>query len=210
MLNPSGLYYPNRFARYFLQGMQDALSEDGFAAIRDIAGLTTYLSNWPPDTMDRQFDFAYIAALSEGLEELYGARGGRGVALRIGRAWYEQGFKTVGALAGFQHPVFQGLSLERRAHVGLQALTNVFNQHSDQQTTLQEEGSTYIVTVEISPMAWGRQEERPVCHALTGLIQGCLHSASNGYEFHVREHMCRATGHDECVFAINKKPIGQL
>ena len=117
-------------------GMQDALGEDGYAAIRDVAGLTTYLSEWPQNSMDRQFDFAYLAALAEGLEELYGGRGGRGVALRIGRAWFDQGFKDFGAFAGFNHPVFKTLPLESRARLGLDALQHVFVQYSDQETAV--------------------------------------------------------------------------
>ena len=210
MLEPSGLYYPNRFARFFLKGMQDALGHDGYAAIRDVAGLTTYLSEWPPDTMDKQFDFAYMAALAEGLEELYGGRGGRGVALRIGRAWFDKGFKDFGAMAGFSHPAFAALPLDSQARIGLDALRNVFEQYSDQETSLQEEEDVYQLTIETSPMAWGRRTDKPVCHALVGLIQGCLHRASNGHEYHVREQTCSAVGHDECMFLINKQAIGQL
>lgn len=210
MLEPSGLYYPNRFARYFLLGMQEALGEEGFGAIRDIAGLSTYLSQWPTDTMDRQFDFAYLAALSEGLEELYGARGGRGVALRIGRAWFDRGFRSFGVFAGFEHPAFKSLPVASRSRIGLEALKTVFMEYSDQHTVLGENDDVHTITIEVSPMAWGRQEDRPVCHAQVGLIQGCLHMASGGYEYHVREQTCRAAGHDECVFAVNKKPIGQL
>jgi predicted hydrocarbon binding protein len=58
-------------------------------------------------------------------------------------------------------------------------------------------------------MAWARSSDRPVCHALGGIIQEALRWASNGYEFHVQETTCRASGSEHCVFKINKKPIGQ-
>lgn len=209
MLEPSGLYYPYRFARYFLLGMQDVLGAEGLDAIVGLAGLTTYLSDLPPDTLERKFDFAYLAGISAALEDWYGPRGGRGLALRIGRSWYSQGFHHIGALAGLGHPAFQSLPLASRTQISLDAFATIFKQHTDQQTRLSRQEGTYQLAVDVSPMAWGRQADRPVCHALVGLLQECLHQASGGYEFLVHESACRAAGHDECTFIINQKPIGQ-
>ncbi len=210
MLEPSGLYYPYRFARFYLQGMQVALGDEGYDAVLGLAGLTTYFSELPPPTMERKFDFAYFAALSEGLEAMYGARGGRSMDLRIGRAWFEAGFASFGAFAGMQHPSFQSLAQSSRARIALAALAAIHVQHTDQHIHLEVLESTYQLQADVSPMAWGRQAERPVCHAFVGLIQACLRLASNGYEYHVHERTCQAAGHDECLFEINQKPIGQL
>jgi len=209
VLEPSGLYYPNRFARHFLLGMQEVLGTEGLDTVLGIAGLTTYLGELPPDNLERKFDFAYISAISAGLEEWYGARGGRGLALRIGRAWFAQGFSSFGAFAGLSDPAFQALPRASRTRIGLEALATIFSQRTDQQTSLTVQDAVYLVTVEVSPMAWGRQADRPVCHALGGLLQECLHRASGGYEYLVHESACHAAGHDECVFVINHKPIGQ-
>lgn len=209
MLEPSGLYYPYRLTRYFLLGMQDVLGAEGLDTILGLAGLATYLNDLPPDTLERKFDFAYLAALSGALEEWYGARGGRGLALRTGRSWFTQGFQSFGAFAGMAHPAFQALPQPSRAQMGLKTLTTVFNQYTDQTTKLKVHETTYTVTVEVSPMAWGRQADKPVCHALVGLLQECMHYASGGFEYHVHESECRAAGHDDCLFVINQKPIGQ-
>ena len=210
MLEPSGLYYPYRFARFYLKGMRVVLDAEGYDAVLGLSGLTTYFSELPPPTLERKFDFAYFAALSEALEEMYGARGGRGMALRIGRAWFEAGFENFGAFAGMMHPSFQSLAQPSRARIALEALAAIFVQYTDQNTQFSIQDSTYQLEVDVSPMAWGRQAERPVCHAFVGLIQACLSLASNGYEYHVHERSCRAAGHDECRFEVNQKPIGQL
>ena len=186
------------------------LDTEGYDAILGLSGLTTYFTELPPTTLERKFDFAYFAALSEGLEEMYGARGGRGLALRIGRAWFEAGFENFGAFAGLMHPAFQSLPQASRAQIALEALATIFVQHTDQLTRLNVLETTYQIQVDVSPMAWRRQADRPVCHALVGLIQACLRLASNGYEYHVHESACQAAGHDECIFDINQKPIGQL
>lgn len=210
MLEPSGLYYPNRIARSFLWAMEDVMGKNGLNAVLSLAGLELYIDNPPPDTLKKQFDFAYMAALSQALEDMYGARGGRGMALKIGRACFAHGMKTTGALAGIADPAFKVLPLKSRIHLGLEALASVFTNFSDQNSSLQNADSTYVFHVDVSPFAWGRSADRPVCHAMVGMIQETLSWASNGFEFHVHEVACRAIGSDECTFQINKQPIGQL
>jgi predicted hydrocarbon binding protein len=205
---PSGLYYPYRFARLFLLAMEDVMGKHGLNTILGMADLEAYIDNLPPDTLARQFDFAEIAALSQALEDMYGARGGRGIALRIGRATFSMGLKNFGAMAGMASPSFQALPLEKRVRIGTQALAAVFTRFSDQQSIVEEQDDVFTFTVENSPMAWGRASERPVCHALTGIIQEGLRWASHGYEFHAQEIACRASGSEACVFRINKTPIG--
>lgn len=210
MLEPSGLYYPNRIARLFFTAMEDVMGKSAFNALLSLAGLESYVNQPPPDTLARQFDFAYMAAICEALEDIYGARGGRGMALRIGRATFARGLKAFGAMGGMSDPAFQALPLDTRTQLGLQALAAVFTNFSDQRTAINEEADYYFVTTDTSPMAWGRTTGKPVCHALTGIIQEGLRWASDGYEYVVQETMCRAAGDSQCVFRVNKKPIGQL
>lgn len=208
MLEPSGLYYPNRFARLFLLAMEDVMGMHGLNTILSMAGLDSYIDNPPPENLARQFDFAYLSALSQALEDMYGARGGRGIALKIGRATFSLGMKNFGALAGMADPTFQALSLYKRTRLGLDALAAVFSQFSDQQSSIEEEHDWFLFTAEASPFSWGRTTDRPVCHALAGIIQESLRWASNGYEYHVHETACRATGSEHDVFKIHKNPIG--
>lgn len=209
MLEPSGLYYPNRIANAFFLAMEDVMGKHGLSALLGLADLEGYISSPPPDNLERQFDFAAMAALNQALEEMYGERGGRGMALRIGRASFAQGIKRFGAMKGINDPAFQALPLGHRIQLGVQALASIFTNFSDQVTLVQDDKNAYILTVEVSPMSWNRSADRPVCHALVGIIQECLRWASNGYEFYVQETVCRASGGDHCAFRINKMPIGQ-
>lgn len=81
------------------------------------AKLEQYIGQLPADTLDKQFDFASMAALNMALEASYGTRGGRGMAMRVGRASFSQGMKTFGALAGMQHPSFRALPREEAARL---------------------------------------------------------------------------------------------
>jgi predicted hydrocarbon binding protein len=208
VLESSGLYYPNRFARLFLLATEDVMGKHGLNTVLSMAGLDDYIDQLPPNDLARQFDFAYLSALSEALEDMYGTRGGRSIALKIGRATVTGGLKSFGALAGMADPAFQKLPLAQRTNLGLDALAGVFTRFSDQQSTVQDEDTHYNFIVETSPMAWGRVAERPVCHAITGIIQEGQRWASGGQEYHVQEMSCRAVSGEECVFKVNKQPIG--
>lgn len=210
MLEPSGLYYPNRIARLYLLAMEDVMGHNGLNAILSLAGLETYVDRIPPDNLSRQFDFVSMAALSQSLEDMYGARGGRGMALRIGRACFARGLKQFGAMAGMADPAFQVLPLEQRSKVGLEALAAIFTNFSDQRTIFEEAEQYFLLHTDYSPIAWGRTSDKPVCHGLVGIIQESLRWSSDGYEYVVQEMSCRAAGGESCVFRINKKPIGQL
>ncbi|MCA9893445.1 MAG: 4-vinyl reductase [Anaerolineae bacterium] len=206
---PSGLYYPNRFARAYFDAMEEVMGRHGLATLLGYAKLDHYLSDPPDRSLERNFDFRDIAAMSIALEEMYGARGGRGMALRIGRAAFAMNLKDFGIMRGLADSAFQALPLPMRVDFGLQALSSLFNNFSDQRCEVETENNAYVFNIYNSPMAWNRMAEKPVCHAQVGVIQEGLRWATNGYEFHVMETACAATGRDHCTFRINKTAIGE-
>jgi predicted hydrocarbon binding protein len=209
VMEPSGLYYPNRIARAFFLAMDDVMGRNGLSNLLQLSGLEVFDKEMPPNDLERSFDFAYLAAMSQGLEEMYGKNGGRGMALRIGRASFAQGLKGFGVLRGISDPAFRALPLPSRTEIGLKALANVLTNFTDQASRVEIEDKSYVFYSELCPFAWGRTSDKPVCNTMVGLLQECLSWASNGYEFYVREVACRACGNEECVFRINKTPIGE-
>lgn len=208
MRAPSGLYYPNRIARFYFQAMEDVMGQSGLNVVLGLAGLEAYIGRPPGDNLAGEFDFAAMAAIQVALEEMYGERGGRGMALRIGRASFAHGMRSFGALAGMNDPAFRALPRDARCRLGLMALANVYSSFSDQQSSFEEDAQAYRFIVHNSPMAWGRTAEKPVCHALAGNLQECMRWISNGDEYYVMETSCRACGSETCVFTIHKTPIG--
>jgi predicted hydrocarbon binding protein len=202
----SGLFYPNRIARFFLLAMEDVMGQHGLGTVLNLAGLDQYVEP-PPDTLARAFDFADMAALNQALEQMYGVRGGQGMALRIGRACVSQGLRHFGALAGVNDAAFQQLPLDERLSLGVTALADIFTHFSDQRTYVENDPDAYRLIVENSPIAWGRKAERPVCQALAGMIEECAAWASSGHEYEVQETLCRASGDNTCLFVLTKNPV---
>jgi predicted hydrocarbon binding protein len=204
----SGYFYPNKFALITLNALEDVMGKNGLKAILNLANLGNLIDNLPDDNLHKEFDFADFSALNLALEEMYGPRGGRGLALRAGRATFADGLRSFGALAGAGDLAFKVLPLQAKLRIGAPAMAKIFSQMSDQISTVEEKENEIVYTIHRCPVCWGRhQEEKPVCFVAVGLLQEGLKWVSGGNEFRVNESKCIAMGHDVCEFIIQKKPI---
>jgi predicted hydrocarbon binding protein len=211
-MNPiqkSGLYYPNKFGLITLKSLEDVMGKNGLNAILNLAGLNNYIENYPPDNLEKGFDFTELSAIGVALEEMYGPRGGRGLALRAGRATFADALKYFGALAGAGDLAFKVLPLQAKIRIGLPAMAKVFSQVSDQLSTVEEKDNEFIYTIHKCPCCWSRSGvDKPVCFIATGLLQESLKWVSGGNEFRVNESRCVAMGEPVCEFVVQKDPIG--
>lgn len=204
----SGYYYANKFALITLKAYEEVMGKNGLNAILNLAGLGHLIDNYPPDNLEREFDFADFTAIHVALEEMYGPRGGRGLALRAGRATFNDALKNFGALAGVGDLAFKVLPLQAKIRIGLPAAAKIFSQVTDQISTVDETEDAFIWTIHRCPICWGRSGlDKPVCHIATGLLQAMLTWVSGGLEFRVNETKCHAMGDPVCEFTIQKEPI---
>jgi len=203
----SGFYYPNKFARITIEALEQVMGKNGLNAILHLAGLSEYINNYPPNNLEKEFDFAYFTALCVALEEMYGPRGGRGLALRAGRATFADALRGFGALAGVGDLAFKVLPLAAKLKIGLPAVANIFTQFSDQISNVHDDGDKYIYTLERCPMCWNRKSDRAVCFVGQGLLQESLRWVSGGHEFKVDISTCIAKGDDMGRYVIYKEPI---
>jgi len=211
-MNPiqkSGLYYPNKFGLITISSLEDVMGKNGLNAILNLAGLNSYIENYPPDNLEKAFDFAELSAIGIALEEMYGPRGGRGLMLRAGRATFADALKYFGALAGAGDLAFKVLPLQAKMRIGLPAMAKIFSQVSDQLSTVEEKDNELIYTIHKCPCCYGRSGvDKPVCFLAVGLIQESLKWVSGGNEFRVNESKCVALNDPVCEFIIQKDPIG--
>lgn len=204
----SGLYYPNKFGLITIKSLEEVMGKNGLNAILNLAGIPNYVDNYPPDNLEKGFDFSELSAIGSALEQMYGPRGGRGLALRAGRATFSDALKNFGALAGVSDLAFVVLPLQAKLRIGLNAFAKMFVQLTDQVTTVEEKDGEFIWTILKCPCCWGRHnEEKPVCYIATGLLLESLRWVSGGNEFRVTETKCIAVGEEICEFVIPKEPV---
>lgn len=203
----SGYYYPNRMGRILLVSMEEVMGRNGLNALLNLTEMRQFIQEPPPDNLEREFDFAYIANLTRGLDEIYGPRGGRGLALRGGRAIFSRGLKQFGALAGVGDLAFKVLPLQTKLKIGVPAVARIFTQLSDQTSRVEEFDDHFLYYIDRCSMCWGRSADRPICYIAIGILQESLRWVSGGLEFRIQEIECVAMGAESCVFRIDKEPI---
>ncbi len=203
----SGYYLPNRFVRIALESAEQLVSGSAvMRALLEAAGLTALANNYPPANMERGFDFAHFAAFNLGMELLYGPRGGRSLALRVGRQTFGAALSNFGALAGTSDAAFRLLPLGLKLRAGLGALAGIYSRVSDQTSRVEDTSQELHYVVLRNAACWGRQaEEKPVCFFMVGMLQEAIAYLTEGRELRVDEAECQAVGHKHCRFVVYKK-----
>ncbi len=200
-------FYPQRMGRIILQGMEEIIGRNGVHAVLNLASLSEYIENYPPAVSDRTLPFKLVSDLHVALEQAYGPRGGRGLALRIGRATFAYGLKEYGSQLGLTEMAFRLLPLPTKLHVGAKSFAELFNRHTDQVVRIEETDTHLLWNIERCPLCWGRHSDGPVCHLAVGLLQESLYWLSGGKIFNVEETHCIARGDSACIIEIEKTPI---
>lgn len=207
MAEKSGLYYPNKIGRIYLMAMEEVMGSNGIKAVLNLAKVPHLINNYPPNNLAREFDFADFGAIGASIEEMYGPRGGRGLALRAGRASFAQGLSEFGQIIGASELAFKVVPLGTKLKVGLRAMAETFTRFSDQQSGVTEVADRFVYTIYQCPVCWARKSERPICYGAVGILQEGLRWVSGGKDFRVEEVSCHAAGDEHCVFHIHREPL---
>jgi predicted hydrocarbon binding protein len=200
-------FYPNKMGRIVLLAMEEVMGRNGVNAILNLARLKNLVNSYPPNNFDRQFTFEEVGSIQQALEDMYGPRGARGLALRAGRACFKYGIKEFGPVLGIADLAFRLLPLGMKLKVGFEVFAETFNKFSDQIVRLGEDEENYIWIIDRCPVCWERQTEEPCCHLAVGILQEGLYWVSSGKSFHVEEVECIAKGDVTCTILINKRPL---
>ena len=188
-------------------GMEEVIGMSGVDAVLRLASLEKFIKNYPPARAERAFSFETVSLLQSTLEQVYGPRGGRGLALRVGRATFKYGLKEYGSLLGLTEMAFRLLSLPTKLHTGTKAFAELFNKHTDQKVVVEEKDNKIFWHIERCPLCWERKADEPICHLAVGLLQEALYWVSGGKNFSVQETSCVACGNEVCTIVIDKRPL---
>jgi len=200
-------YYPNKMVRIILLAMEEVMGRNGVNAMLNLAHLKRLAGGYPPNNFDRQVTFDELAGMMHALEALYGPRGGRGVALRAGRACFKYGLREFGPSLGIADLAFRLLPLPMKLKAGAEVFCETFNKFSDQVVHLGEAEDHFVWENVRCPLCWGRHSDGPCCFLAVGILQESLYWVSGGKNFEVYESECVACGGESCKIIIEKKPL---
>jgi len=199
-------HYPNRMGRIILLSMEEVMGRNGVNAVLNLVSLPSLIVNYPVDNTELAFPFSTISSLGEMLEQVYGPHGGRGLAIRIGRACFNYGLRLYGAQLGLTEMAFRLLPLPMKLGAGAKAFAELFNNFTDQRVRVEDEEGRLYWHIERCPLCWERHTREPVCHLAVGLLQEALYWLSGGKVFSVEENTCIAAGDPACTIVIDKFP----
>lgn len=196
--------YPQKMGRIILLGLEEVIGKGGAGAVLELARLDAFQ---PSASNERTFSFTTVSQLHQALEQVYGPRAGRGLALRTGRACFKYGLKEYGSLLGLTEMAFRLLPLPTKLRSASRTFAELFNKQTDQQVRVEETDTHIFWHIERCPLCWERSAEEPICHLAVGLLQEALYWLSGGKVFNVEETTCHARGDDRCTISIQKTPL---
>lgn len=200
-------HYPNRMGRIILLSMEEVMGRNGVNALLKLASLSALIENYPSDNTEPAFPFSTVSNLTEMLEQAYGPHGGRGLAVRIGRACFNYGVRQYSTQLGLTEMAFRLLPLPTKLHAGASAFAELFNNFTDQRVRVEDDNGKILWHIERCPLCWERKSHDPVCHLAVGLLQEALYWLSGGRVFNVEEKTCIAAGDQTCTIVIDQSPV---
>ena len=200
-------YYPQKMGRLILQGMEEVMGTSGVNTVLHLGSLDSVIENYPTTSSERTFSFETVSALQASLEKVYGPRGGRGVALRVGRSSFRYGLKEYGSMLGLTEMAFRLLPLPTKLRTGARVFADLFNKHTDQKVRVDESENKIYWIIEHCPLCWERTADEAICHLAVGVLQEALYWLSGGKVFSVEETTCVARGDETCTIVIDQTPL---
>jgi len=200
-------YYPNKMGRIMLIAMEEIMGRHGVNAILNLGHINHLVNNYPPNNLELGFAFSELSTIQQTLDDMFGERGGRSLALRAGRETWKYALREFMPVLGITDLAMRMLPLSIKIKIGLDVFAETFNKFSDQRVRLGEDEHHFLWIIERCPLCWQRQTETPCCHLAVGLLEQALGWVSRGKKFEVKQVMCIATGDETCTMTITKKPI---
>ena len=200
-------FYPERMARIILLAMEEVIGREGVHSVLNLSSLASYTDQYSAAHSEKTFPFKAVTQLQESLEQVYGPQGGRGTALRVGRACFQYGLREYGSMLGITEMAFRLLPLSTKIRTGARSFADLFNNHTDQRVRLEEKDGKLFWHIERCPLCWERRATEPVCHLAVGLLQEALYWLSGGKIFDVEEIACIARGDPACTIFVDPTPL---
>jgi len=200
-------FFPNKMGRIVLLAMEEVMGRNGVNAVLNMARLQHRIGNYPPNNFAKEFSFDEIGRLLQALDEMYGPRGGRGLARRAGQACFKFGVKDFGPMLGIADLTFRILPLGMKLKVGFEVLAQTFNKFTDNLVRLGEDEQYFHWILERCGACWGRHTDSPCCHMAVGILEEGVYWVSGGKNFYVEEVSCIAAGDPTCTILIGKRPL---
>lgn len=193
----------NAALRVLLEAIEDVMGKNGTKAVLNAGGLSEYIDNFPPKTLDMDATFAEYGAAQQAVEDFYGPRGARAMLLRIGRATFQFGLRDQPAVLGLAGVALKALPEKTRMKLILERMGKAAVERTNQPTTIREEDDAFYFIVDECPCRWRPSHDKPCCYVTVGVLMEAM-AWVTGKLHKVEEVACISNGASNCVYRIAK------
>jgi len=180
-------------------GVQEIIGQAGIQEI-----LETEVSQPCVESVSCEQAQSWLSAV----RQQYGVQGGRGLAVRAGRAGFQYFLREYGAKTGLTDIDFRTLPVKQRLLAGMQRLVDAFNLWSNGNIQINESGGQWICSFD---QTMPNPDQNLCCaagHFLAGLLQEYLYWASGGRHYMLaRVESCQSGDVHNCAVLINQQSL---
>jgi predicted hydrocarbon binding protein len=195
----------NKAYRVILEGVIEIVGSNGLKSVLNYSGLTKYLDDLPPNNSEKSGPkISEVAALSAGIEEVFGKQGARAILFQVGRMQAKWGVEENPDIAQQALSAMSGMSESDRAKVILNYTADTISKQLNTETWIEEEGASFLYKDKAATHCFNRESNLPVCYTTTGFVAGLVAWAVGGNGWKVEETGCMAMGEPFCVYRIYK------
>ena len=187
----------SQIAQIMIEGMQEVVGPE------DLHGLVPY----NPAATSARLSYKDVCQFQEAVEASFGARGGRGVLCRSGRAAFKYFLPDFWLHLGMTNLQYRLMPTPSRIKLGLRAMAAAMAKMYDQEIEVEDNGSVWIWRMKTCPHCYQRQSRGPVCDFVVGVLQEYLSWTSSGRFYMVEEVECISAGGSACCIHIQKMPL---
>lgn len=199
-MNSNSATYPcsDEIGLWMLEGAREIIGQAGLNAVLNRA------QSFHREYAQKAEEGACARDIQAALEELYGQRGGRGVALRSGRVSFDQLLRTEGQQMGLMELNYRMLPSPARIFMGLQLLAERFSGLTASAVTIEDAADAWQWHISAGQDASAAGGMQGICHFMIGFLQEYLMWASGGKYHHVEEVAYEPGDEQSCVIRLEK------
>jgi hypothetical protein len=200
--NPKQKCRIEEISQMLIGGMLDLIGKDETQLVLERADVSFEITNTGDIYLKQPVSYAVFQCLKKELVALLGENGTRGAALRVGRSFFDDFFKTYGIQIGLNSLDYRMMPLKKRIKSGLETLSTQF---ADFGIKVSDDENKWYWIYEELPTCFDLNEEyAPIGDFSVGLLQAYLSWASGGKIYPVQQ----MPGGDRYVIEIGKKALG--
>lgn len=198
---------PSAALRLLFLSIEEVMGADGIKAVLNGAKLSSYINNYPENTIEYGVTFSEYGKVEQAVEDFLGPRGARAILIRVGRELFRYSLREQSALLGIAGNALKNMPLispQAKMKILLQQIVGAANKTVNQPAHLEENDEAFLVVINRCMCEWRPKHEKPCCLVTVGTFSEAMKWLTDK-PIEVKEITCLNNGSDACRYQIPKK-----